>query len=74
LKRYIEESTISEGVKRSLTFLKGGPAKMRDQNTRATLIEAVIAGGLIAVGIAACQPLVALASSVAGVGVVLQKI
>lgn len=41
---------------------------MRNQNTRATLIEAVIAGGLIAVGVATGQPLVALASSVAGVG------
>ena len=41
---------------------------MRDQKTRATLIEAVIAGGLIAVGVATGQPLVALASSVAGVG------
>ncbi len=41
---------------------------MRDQNIRATLIEAVIAGGLITVGVATGQPLVALASSVAGVG------
>lgn len=29
---------------------------MRDQNTRATLIEAVIAGGLIAVGVAKSLP------------------
>ena len=41
---------------------------MPDQNIRSTLFEAVIATGLIAVGVATGQPLVALASSVASVG------
>ncbi|HEX6480499.1 MAG TPA: hypothetical protein VF043_16810 [Ktedonobacteraceae bacterium] len=39
---------------------------MSDQNKRASLIEAVIAGGLIAIGIPAGQPLLALAASVGG--------
>jgi hypothetical protein len=42
---------------------------MPDQNKRALLIEAVIASGLIAIGIPTCQaPLVALATAAAGMG------
>jgi hypothetical protein len=46
--------------------LKGDPARMPDPNKRALLIEAVIAGGLIVIGIPAGQPLLALAASGGG--------
>ncbi|HEX6480160.1 MAG TPA: FxSxx-COOH system tetratricopeptide repeat protein, partial [Ktedonobacteraceae bacterium] len=46
--------------------LKGGPAKMPEKNKRALLIEAVIASGLIVIGIPASQPLLTLAASVGG--------
>ncbi len=49
--------------------LKGDPTKMRDQNKRTVLIEAVIAGGLIAIGFTAGQvPLLTLAAAATSVG------
>ena len=49
--------------------LKGDSVKMRDQNKRAMLIEAVIASGLIVIGIPTGQvPLLALAAAATSVG------
>src|SRR5258708_24267190 len=64
----VAKSSLTGQIRLIFMSLEGEPVMMLDQNKRALVIEAVIAGGLITIGITTGQPLIALASSVAGVG------